>query len=1057
VSAGIAESHVEEAALAWLTELGYHTANGLDMGPDGSKRERASYGDVLLIERLRKAIANLNPTLTAETRTEVLAKLTQIETPSLVEENRRLHRYLVEGVPVQVKRSDGTISGELAQLIDFDHLAANDWLAVNQYTVIENKANRRPDIVVFVNGLPLGVIELKNPGDENATLEGAFNQLQTYKTQIGSLFRTNAALVISDGIAARIGSLTADRERFMPWRTVTGDDLVPKGTPELEIVLKGVFDRRRFLDLVRDFIVFADDGSEVSKILAGYHQFHAVAHAVERTLAATRPDGDRKVGVIWHTQGSGKSLLMAFYAGRVIKHPAMENPTLVVLTDRNDLDDQLFGTFSACKDLLRQTPQQADDREALRILLSRPSGGVIFTTLQKFSPDDGASEYPVLTDRRNVVVIADEAHRSQYGFRAKMERKSGDISYGFAKYLRDALPNASFIGFTGTPIEQADVNTPAVFGNYIDIYDISRAVEDGATVPIYYESRLARIELDEDEKPKIDAEIADLTEDEAADEQERLKRKWASVEALVGAEKRLNLVAEDLVKHFEARLAGLDGKAMVVCMSRRICVALYDAIVKLRPSWHSDDDEAGAVKVVMTGAASDPLAWQPHIGKRPKARRELLAKRAKKADDPLKIVIVRDMWLTGFDAPCMHTMYVDKPMKGHGLMQAIARVNRVFRDKPAGLVVDYIGIAQNLKNALGQYSNDDREQTGIDEAEAERVLKEKYEIVRAIFGPDMKGGFDYRPALDAKATPQSRLAIMAGAIDWVLTVQQTDAAKENNEEAKKRCHRRYADAVVALSKAFALASAGDLAREIRDEVGFFQAVRAALAKSAPGDGKKTAAERELAIQQLVSRAVVSTEIVDIMKAAGLESPDISVLSDEFLTEVRETEKKNLAIEALKKLINGTVRSQARSNVVQAKAFSERLEAAIARYHTNAITTAQVLEELIQLAKDIRAARQRGEETGLTEEEIAFYDALAENESARQVMGEPALRVIAHELVQVIKSNVTVDWMHRESARANIRRHVKRLLRKYGYPPDLQDAAVQNVLQQAEALSTEWAA
>lgn len=1053
----IAESHVEEAALAWLSELGYDTANGLDIGPDASKRERASYGDVLLVDRLRKAIAKLNPTLTAETRAEVMAKFTQTETPSLVEENRRLHRYLVEGVPVQVKGADGTISGELARLIDFDDLAVNDWLAVNQYTVIENKANRRPDIVVFVNGLPLGVIELKNPGDENATLEGAFNQLQTYKTQIGSLFRTNAALVISDGIAARIGSLTADRERFMPWRTVTGNDVVSKGTPELETVLKGVFDRRRFLDLIRDFIVFADDGSEVSKILAGYHQFHAVAHAVGRTLAATRPDGDRKVGVIWHTQGSGKSLLMAFYAGRIIKHPAMENPTLVVLTDRNDLDDQLFGTFSACKELLRQTPLQANDREALRTLLNRPSGGVIFTTLQKFSPDDGSSEYPVLTDRRNVVVIADEAHRSQYGFRAKVERKSGDISYGFAKYMRDALPNASFIGFTGTPIEQADVNTPAVFGNYIDIYDISRAVEDGATVPIYYESRLARVELDEDEKPKIDAEIAELTEDEAADEQERLKRKWASVEALVGSDRRLALVAEDLVKHFEARQQALDGKGMIVCMSRRICVKLYEEIVKLRPNWHSDDDEAGTIKVVMTGAASDPASWQSHIGVRPKARRELLAKRAKKADDPLKLVIVRDMWLTGFDAPSMHTMYVDKPMKGHGLMQAIARVNRVFKDKPAGLVVDYIGIAQNLKSALGQYSGNDQAQTGIDEAEAERVLKEKYEIVRAILRPDIKGGFDYRPALDSKATPQSRLAIMAGAIDWVLTVQQQDAAKESSEEAKKKCHRRYGDAVLALSKAFALASAGDLAREIRDEVGFFQAIRAALVKSVPGDGKKSAAERELAIQQLVSRAVVSTEIVDIMKAAGLESPDISVLSDEFLAEVRETEKKNLAVEALKKLINGNVRSQARSNVVQAKAFSERLEAAIVRYHVNAITTAQVLEELIQLAKDIRAARQRGEETGLSDEEIAFYDALAENESARQLMGEPALRVIAHELVKVIKSNVSVDWMHRESARANIRRHVKRLLRKYGYPPDFQDAAVQNVLQQAEALSAEWAA
>jgi type I restriction enzyme, R subunit len=1051
-----AESHVEEAALAWLAELGYVTVNGLVIGPDGGAAERASYGDVLLVARVHAAIAKLNPSLSGETRTEVFAELMQAETPSLVSENRRLHRYMIEGVPVDVRRSDGSIGGEQARLIDFDDPDANDWLAVNQYTVIENKTNRRPDVVIFVNGLPLGVIELKNPGDENATLDGAFNQLQTYKSQIPSLFRANAVLLISDGIAARIGSLTADRERFMPWRTVTGEDIASKGTPELETVLKGVFDRRRFLDLLKDFIVFGDTGSDVPKILAGYHQFHAVRHAVTRTLAASAPQGDRKVGVIWHTQGSGKSLLMAFYAGQIVKHPAMQNPTLIVLTDRNDLDDQLFSAFSMCKDLLRQTPQQADDREHLRKLLDRPSGGVIFTTLQKFAPEPGTTNYPVLTDRRNVIVIADEAHRSQYGFRAKVEQKTGDISYGFAKYMRDGLPNASFIGFTGTPIEKEDVNTPAVFGDYIDIYDIARAVEDGATVPIYYESRLARIELDEDEKPKIDAEIAELTEDEAQTEQDRLKRKWASVEALVGSEKRLTLVAEDLVKHFEDRVAALDGKAMIVCMSRRICVALYDAIVKLRPQWHSPDDEAGAIKVVMTGAASDPPSWQAHIGKRPKARRELQAKRAKNPNDGLKIVIVRDMWLTGFDAPCMHTMYVDKPMKGHGLMQAIARVNRVFRDKPAGLVVDYIGVAQNLKSALGQYAGHGSEQVGIDESEAIRVLLEKYDVVRAMFRPDTKGGFDYRPALETSSAPQTRLSIMAGAIDRVLTIQQADAAKETNEEAKKRAHRRFADGVVALSKAFALAAASEEARAIREEVGFFQAVRAALVKSVPGDGRKSTAERELAIQQLVSRAVVSTEIVDIMKAAGLESPDISILSDEFLAEVRDSDKKNFAIEALKKLINGNVRSQSKRNVTQSKMFSERLEAAIARYHANAITTAEVLEELIRLAKDIRAARARGEETGLSDEEIAFYDALAENDSARQVMGEPALRVIAHELVTVIKSNVSVDWMHRDSARANIRRHVKRLLRKYGYPPDLQDAAVQNVLQQAEALSAEWA-
>jgi type I restriction enzyme R subunit len=910
-------------------------------------------------------------------------------------------------------------------------------------------------LVLFVNGLPLGVIELKNPGDENATLDGAFNQLQTYKAQITSLFRTNAGLVISDGLWGRVGSLTADFERFMPWRTVEGDDLAPKGTPELETLIRGVFEKRRFLSLIRDFTVFGETGEGIVKILAGYHQFHAVRHAVQRTLAATRPQGDRKVGVVWHTQGSGKSLLMAFYAGQVIKHPDMANPTLVLLTDRNDLDDQLFGTFAMCKELLRQTPLQANDREELRKLLDRPSGGVIFTTIQKFAPEEGRADYPLLTDRRNVVVIADEAHRSQYGFGARVERKTGEVAYGFAKYLRDALPNASFIGFTGTPIEKTDVNTPAVFGEYIDVYDISRAVEDGATVPIYYESRLARIELDESEKPKIDTEIAELTEDQAASEQERLKRKWAGVEALVGADKRLALVAEDLVRHFEARTAALEGKGMIVCMSRRICVALYKAIVKLRPDWHSDEDEAGAIKVVMTGAASDPPEWQTHIGKRPKARRELLAKRAKKPDDPLRLVIVRDMWLTGFDAPCMHTMYVDKPMQGHGLMQAIARVNRVFRNKPGGLIVDYIGVAQNLKSALGQYSKPDQAQTGIDEAEAIAVMIEKYEVARDIFRPDTAGGFDYRRALASDATPQQRLAVMAGAIDWVLTVQQEDAAKETSEDGKKRAHRRYADAVLALSKAFALAAASDEAREIRDEVGFFQAIRAALAKST-ATGQKSSVERELAIQQIVSRAVVSTDIIDIMKAAGIDSPDISVLSDEFLAEVRDLDAKNLAIEALKKLINGEVRSQLQRNITQSRGFTERLEAAIARYHSNAVTTVQVLEELIQLAKDIRAARARGEETGLSEEEVAFYDALAQNDSARDVMGEPALRVIAQELVNSLRSSVTVDWMHREAARARMRVLVKRILRKYGYPPDLQDAAVQTVLQQAEALSAEWA-
>ena len=1046
----IAESHVEEATLAWLADLGYTTLSGLDIGPDGATPERASYGDVFLLARLKRAIERLNPHLPADTLEEALCKLLQSETPDLVHENRRLHRFMVEGVPVETQRADGSIGGDVARLIDFNDPDANDWLVVNQFTVIEHGANRRPDVVVFINGLPLGVVELKNPGSENATLDDAFRQLQTYKTQIPSLFRTNGVLIISDGLQARIGSLTADRERFMPWRTVDGADIAPKGVPELETLLNGVFEKHRLLALLKDFVVFGETGSDVIKILAGYHQFHAVNHAVERTLTATEPHGDRKVGVVWHTQGSGKSLLMAFYAGHIIKHPAMSNPTLVIITDRNDLDDQLFTTFSMCRELLRQTPQQAGERDDLRRLLDRPSGGVIFTTIQKFSPETGK-----LTDRRNVVVIADEAHRSQYGLKAKVERKTGEISYGFAKYLRDALPGASFIGFTGTPIEKTDINTKAIFGDYIDVYDISRAVEDGATVPIYYESRLARIQLDENEKPRIDAEIAELTENEVDTEQERLKKKWASVEAVVGSEKRLSLIADDLVRHFESRITALDGKAMIVCMSRRICVALYDSIVELRPDWHSENDEEGAIKVVMTGSATDPLEWQQHIGKRQKARRELLAKRIKKESDPLKIVIVCDMWLTGFDAPCMHTMYIDKPMIGHGLMQAIARVNRVFSNKPAGLVVDYIGIAQNLKNALGQYSARDRGQVGIDEAEAVAVMLEKFEIVRDMFRPTQKGGFDYRPALAPTTTPQQRLVVMAGAIEWVLAMQQFDSARETKEADQKKAHRRYADAVLNLTKAFSLASASDTAREIREEVGFFQAIRSALVKTTAGNGKTTA-EREFAIQQIVSRAIVSTEIVDIMRAAGIETPDISILSDEFLAEVREMETKNLALEALHKLINGEIRSQEKRNIVQSKSFSERMESAIARYHTNALTTVQVLEELIQLAQDMRASRLRGQEKGLSDEEIAFYDALADNQSARDIMGEPQLRLIAYELVTSLRSNITVDWMHRESARARLRVLVKKILKKYGYPPDLQDYAVQTVLQQAETLSNEWA-
>lgn len=1080
----IYEADVEALLLSQLATMGYVCLTDADAGPDGRAPERESHSEVFLAQRLKQAVERLNPDIPEEAREDALKKIMAVEHPGPAEENRRLHQAMVEGVGVEFHGEDGFIRGDIVRLIDFEDLTQNDWLAISQFTVIEGRHERRPDVVVFVNGLPLGVIELKNPGDERADLPGAYNQLQTYKQQIPSLFRANALIVISDGVEARMGSLTAGYGRFVRWRPADRKTAAAAGLPDLKIMIGGVFEKRAFLSLLHDFTVFGRVGGKTAKIVAGYHQFHAVHKAVQATLRAMpeetstseygpgmreepavfglpdakdHPAGDRRIGVIWHTQGSGKSLLMVFYARQLIMRPEMENPTLVVITDRNDLDNQLFESFSTYDDLLRQTPLQAESRSHLRKLLNRTVGGVIFTTIQKFSPDTEAGDFPMLSDRRNVVVIADEAHRSQYGLKAKVKRDTGDISYGFAKFLRDALPNASFIGFTGTPVETEDANTRAVFGDYIDIYDISRAVEDGVTVPIYYQSRLAHVELDEDEKINLDEEISELTEDEALSESQeaRLKQKWTTIEAVVGAEKRLAMTAQNIVEHYEERNGIVDGKAMIVCMSRRICVALYDQIVKLRPEWRNDSDEAGEIKIVMTGSASDPLEWQPHVGG--KKRRDTLAKRAKDPDDPLKMVIVRDMWLTGFDAPCMHTMYIDKPMRGHGLMQAIARVNRVFPGKENGLVVDYIGVAPNLKDALRYYSDDDKEKVGIDEATAVAEMQKAYEIVGGMFH-----GFDYKTALDADS--EARLCALAGAMDWVLEMQDRDAAKETTEKGKNKARRRFDDAVLALTKAFALAASYDAARGIREEVGFFQAVRGALAKrtadgadGGDGGGKgKSSAERDLAVQQIVSRAVISTNIVDILAAVGLNTPDISILSDEFLAEIQGMERKNLALEALKKLLNGQIQARGRVNVVQEQAFSERLENAIARYHSNAVTAVEVLQELIEIAKDIRDAQKRGEEEGLSEEEIAFYQALAQNKSAVEVMGDDSLRLIALEVLKLLKSNASVDWRYRESARARMRVLVKRTLRKHGYPPDLQNEAVQTVLKQAERWAAEWA-
>jgi len=1016
----ITESILEEATLAWLEELGYATLNGPNIAPGEPKAERTSYSDVVLADRLRSALARINPDIPSDALEEVIRKITRTDTPNLFENNRRFHKQLTGGVDVEYHANDGRIIHDKAWLIDFSDPGNNDWLAVNQFTVVENNTNRRCDVVIFLNGLPLGVIELKNPGDENATIRGAFNQLQTYKKDIPVLFPYNEILVISDGLEARAGTLTADWERFMPWRTIEGVDLAPKGALEMEVLIKGIFEKQRFLDLVQNFIVFEVDGSNIAKKMAGYHQFHAVNKAVASTVRAASPEGDKRVGVVWHTQGSGKSLTMVFYSGKIILHPAMSNPTLVIITDRNDLDDQLFGTFALCQDLLRQTPMQAEDREHLQELLRVASGGVIFTTIQKFLPEQG-QDYPLLSERRNIVVIADEAHRSQY-----------DFIDGFARHMHDALPNASFIGFTGTPIELTDRSTPAVFGDYIDIYDIQRSVEDGATVRIYYEGRLAKLALDETERPKIDPEFEEVTEGAETSVKQYYRSKWARLEALVGTEKRIELIAEDLVEHFDLRLSALDGKGMIVCMSRRICVDLYNAIIQLRPDWQHEDDNKGGIKVVMTGSASDQLGWQQHI--RNKARREALARRFKDPSDPLKLVIVRDMWLTGFDAPCLHTMYVDKPMRGHGLMQAIARVNRVFKDKPGGLIVDYLGLADQLKLALAAYSEKDRGEAGIPQEEAVALMLEKYEIVTALFH-----GFDYSPFISG--TPGQRLAVIPAAMEHVLTQQ----------DGKKR----FMQVVTELSKAFALAVPHEQALAIRDDVGFFQTVRAAFAKATPSEGK-TQEELDTAIRQIVSRAVAADEVIDIFAAAGLKSPDISILSDEFLQEVRDLPQRNLALELLRKLLNDEIKVTARKNMVQARSFREMLERGIRQYQNRSIETAEIIEELIELAREMRDAHKRGENLGLTEDELAFYDALEVNDSAVKVLGDETLRTIARELVETVRKNVTIDWTVRENVRARMRTLVKRLLRKYGYPPDKQEKATLTILEQAEVLSKEWA-
>ena len=1045
------EDQLEQETLGWLADVGYSHLYGPDLAPDGSSPERANYQQVVLVDRLGAAVDRLNPSISAAARADAVKQVLDLGIPALLSANRHFHRLLIGGVPVEYQK-DGETRGDFVQLIDWAEPQRNEWLAINQFALKGPKHSRRPDIILFVNGLPLVLLELKNPADENANIWKAFDQIETYKEQIPDSFQYNEILVISDGSEARLGSLSASAERFMQWRTIDGVTLDPLGQfNELETLVRGLLAPAMLLDYLRFFVLFEDDGALVKKI-AGYHQFHAVRAAIHQVVAASRPGGTQKGGVVWHTQGSGKSITMTCFAARVMQEAAMENPTIVVITDRNDLDGQLFGVFSLAQDLLREEPAQAKTRQALRALLSnRPSGGIVFATIQKFMPGEDEDSFPELSDRHNIVVIADEAHRTQYGFEAKLKigRNSRltatgaandstvlqaaepcmTYQVGYAQHLRDALPNATFVAFTGTPVSSEDRDTRAVFGDYIHVYDMQQAKEDGATVAIYFESRLAKLSLKQEDLPQIDDEVDELAEDEEEGQQAKLKSKWAALEKVVGAEPRIASVAADLVAHFEERNKAQTGKAMVVAMSREICVHLYNEIIKLRPDWHDADPEKGAIKVVMTGSASDKALLRPHIYSGLVKKR--LEKRFKDPADPLRLVIVRDMWLTGFDAPCVHTLYVDKPMKGHNLMQAIARVNRVFKDKQGGLVVDYIGIANELRSALKEYTaSNGRGQPTVDAAEAYAVLAEKLDVLRGLLH-----GYDYSDFL----TPGHKR--LAGAANHVLGLK----------EGKKR----FADFALAMSKAFSLCCTLDEAKAVREEVAFLQAVKVILTKKDITQQKKTNEERELAIRQIINSAVVSEEVVDIFNAVGLDKPNIGILDDDFLADVRNLPERNLAIELLERLLEGEIKSRFATNVVQSKKFSTLLTDVIKRYQNRAIETAQVIEELIEMAKKFRAAARRGDELGLTENEVLFYDALANNESAVRELTNETLKIIAHELTENLRQNVTVDWSSRESVRAKLRLMVKRILRKYKYPPDLQDGAVELVLQQAEALGEAW--
>jgi len=1051
------EDMLEEAAIEILNEMGYEYIFAPDIAVDGIYPERSDYKQGILEQRIKDALFKINRDLPEEALKEAYRKIISFNSPVLEENNRYFHRLLVDGIEVSF-RENGEIRTKKAYIVDFKNPNLNEFLVVNQFTIIENE-ERRPDLVIFINGIPLVIIELKSASEESVGVENAYVQIQTYKKDIPSFFNYNAFCILSDGINAKAGTITSNYERFMNWRTIDGENIEPLEVPQYEVLFQGMLAKDRLLDIIQNFILFQEskeeekdsEGNKIGdkkstvKILSAYHQYFAVKKAVEKTNQATSAEGDRKIGVVWHTQGSGKSFSMVFYTAQLVNQ--LNNPTIVVITDRNDLDDQLYSTFDKSKDILRQTPKQANVRKLTDeqkkqqakknskevnglydLLNERESGGIIFTTIQKFKPEEG--EMSVLTDRRNVIIMADEAHRSQYGLEAKTDAKTGEVKYGYAKHLRDALPNASFIGFTGTPIELDDKSTPAVFGNYIDVYDMTRAVEDEATVKIYYENRIIKLETDEEELKKIDTEFEEITEGQEESDRDKYKSKWSRLEAIVGSPSRIKRLASDIVDHYEEKSKTIDGKALVVCMSRRICVDLYDEIVKLRPDWHSDDVNQGKIKVVMTGSAGDDAKLQPHIGG--KQRRDTLAKRIKDDSDELKMVIVRDMWLTGFDVPSMHTMYIDKPMQGHNLMQAIARVNRVFKDKSGGVVVDYIGILENLKKALRQYTESDKKSTGIDTSVAVAIMVEKLEVLRG-----MMHGFDYSPYMGD--SQRERMRAITGGMNFVL-------GKTEKEQ------KEFKQIVVELSKAHSLCAATDDGKLHALEVSYFKAVKASLTKlEKKGTKKKSKKEIETRVSQMLGRSIISEEVVDVFDTLGLKHPDISILSDEFLEEVKELKYKNLAVEMLRKLLEGNIKSMERRNLVKSEKFSEKLQKSLNKYKNQAITNAEVIEELIRMAKDIQKAKAKEKDLGLNDDEIAFYDALTADEVVKEFMEDETLRKIAQELTSKIRTNISIDWSVRKSAQAGMRRIIKRLLKKYDYPPKQVPRALDIVMRQAELM------